>query len=122
MISLPSAAAAGSSTNKTPDVNVSNEGIGTLLPLKCMLGRSNNPSPEELLVQLRSFINGSKRAADLQECIFNGLWLIRHLPVSRDAVFDLISIIYVDFADEHLTKLEQIQLMQVRYYQCHFYL
>jgi hypothetical protein len=75
-----------------------------------MIGRNPNPTPEELLLQLRSFLSGSKRASDMKECIYNGLWLLRHLPVARDAVFDLISVIYMDFANKHLSKLEQVNI------------
>jgi len=74
-----------------------------------------NPTVEELIVELRKFLGGSSKArvtgdeAAIHECIRTGLWLLRHLPVARDAVFDLISIVYEEFVQKHLNNLEEVR-------------
>jgi hypothetical protein len=42
----------------------------------------------------------------MTEMIHSGMWLIRHLPVSRDAVFDVISVTYDEFVKEYLSQTE----------------
>ena len=71
-----------------------------------------NPTGDELLAELRKFLKGSSKAratgdeAEIQGCIRTGLWLLRHLPVARDAVFDIISVVYEEFVQKYLSNLE----------------
>ena len=76
-------------------------------------GFPKNPTPEEIIGGLRKFslISSSNRTrsrseSEVQEGIKTGLWLLRHLPVSRDSVFDYISSFYQDFVQKYLNALD----------------
>ncbi|XP_035710645.1 integrator complex subunit 5 isoform X4 [Folsomia candida] len=90
----------------------------------------SNPSPEETLAQLQRFLgrNSSLQPASssamsnnkgikgkikkstipeelsMQDLTHLGMWLIRHLPVSRDSVFEFISSTYSQFVKEYIIQ------------------
>lgn len=70
-----------------------------------------NPTGDKLLEELRRFFQASANAragneVDFKESVRIGLWLLRHLPVARDSVFEVISAIYKEFVHKHLSSVE----------------
>jgi len=71
----------------------------------------SNPSGDQLLEELRHFFQSSTKASvgdeeEFRESIRVGLWLIRHLPVARDSVLEIISVVYQEFVKKHLASIE----------------
>jgi len=69
-------------------------------------GSSGSNPPKGVKGKVKSQPVKATVQLSMEEMVHSGVWLIRHLPVARDAVFDFISITYDEFIKNYLSHTE----------------
>lgn len=70
-----------------------------------------SPTVEELKVEFERFMNPNAHVLghqfsgkQLKELVHSGMYILRHLPSSRDCVFEYISSVYEEFVKKYISQ------------------